>query len=70
MRFNPKASIDRSQIETRSGGGGGGGTRLPIPGGGGGKVGLGTHVLDASVLGEVREHETDEVAVSAPEAVR
>jgi predicted metalloprotease len=43
MRFNPKARIDQSQIETRSGGGGGGGgMRMPIPGGGGGKVGLGT----------------------------
>ena len=48
MRFNPKASIDRSQIETRSGGGGGGGMRLPIPGGGGGgggKIGIGTIVI-------------------------
>ena len=48
MRFNPKASIDRSQIETRSGGGGGGGMRLPIPGGGGGgggKIGLGTILI-------------------------
>src|SRR3954453_23176348 len=43
MRFNPKARIDQSQIETRSGGGlGGGGMRLPMPGGGGGKIGLGT----------------------------
>ena len=47
MRFNPKARIDQSQIETRSGGrgGGGGGIRLPVPGGGGGKIGLGTLVL-------------------------
>ena len=55
MRFNPKAGIDRSQIETRSGGGGrggragGGGMRLPIPTGGGGRrggtIGLGTVVL-------------------------
>jgi len=47
MRFNPKARIDQSQIETRSGGGGrgGGGMRMPIPGGGGGKVGLGTIVV-------------------------
>jgi predicted metalloprotease len=47
MRFNPKARIDQSQIETRSGGGGGGGMRLPIPlgGGGGGKIGVGTIVI-------------------------
>jgi predicted metalloprotease len=46
MRFNPKARIDQSQIETRSGGGlGGGGMRMPIPGGGGGKIGLGTVVV-------------------------
>ena len=46
MRFNPKASIDQSQIETRSGGGGGGGgSMIPIPGGGGGRIGLGTVVL-------------------------
>src|SRR3954454_22870502 len=46
MRFNPKARIDQSQIETRSGGGlGGGGMRLPMPGGGGGKIGLGTIVV-------------------------
>ena len=48
MRFNPKARIDQSQIETRSGGGGGGGgMRLPIPGGGGGggKIGIGTVVI-------------------------
>jgi predicted metalloprotease len=46
MRFNPRAQIDQSQIESRSGGGGGGGgMRLPIPGGGGGKIGLGTIVV-------------------------
>jgi uncharacterized protein len=46
MRFNPKARIDQSQIETRSGGGlGGGGMRLPMPGGGGGRIGLGTIVI-------------------------
>jgi predicted metalloprotease len=46
MRFNPKARIDQSQIETRSGGGlGGGGMRMPIPSGGGGKIGLGTIVI-------------------------
>ncbi|MEO5651630.1 MAG: neutral zinc metallopeptidase [Marmoricola sp.] len=43
MRFNPKARIDQSQIQTRGGGsrGRGGATRLPIPSGGGGKLGLG-----------------------------
>jgi uncharacterized protein len=45
MRFNPKARIDQSQIQTRTGGGGGG-MRLPIPGGGGGgrggQMGIGT----------------------------
>ena len=46
MRFNPKARIDQSQIETRSGGGaGGGGMRLPIPSGGGGKIGVGTIIV-------------------------
>jgi len=45
VRFNPRASIDQSQIETRSGGGGGGFSRLPIPTGGGGRIGLGTIVL-------------------------
>ena len=44
MRFNPRAQIDQSQIESRSGGGGAG-MRLPIPGGGGGKIGLGTIVV-------------------------
>jgi predicted metalloprotease len=44
VRFNPRAQIDQSQIETRSGGGGG--TRFPIPlGGGGGKIGVGTIVI-------------------------
>ena len=48
MRFNPKARIDQSQIQSRRGGGGGlggGGMRLPMPGGGGGRggqMGLGT----------------------------
>jgi predicted metalloprotease len=46
MRFNPKARIDQSQIETRTGGGrGGGGMQRPIPGGGGGRggqMGIGT----------------------------
>ena len=46
MRFNPRAKIDQSQIETRSGGGRGGGlSGLPIPSGGGGRVGLGTIVV-------------------------
>ena len=47
MRFNPRARIDQSQIQTRRGGAGGGGMRLPIPGGGGtgGKMGLGTVVV-------------------------
>lgn len=52
MRFNPKARIDQSQVQSRRGGGlGGGGMRLPMPGGGGrgggrgGQVGLGTIVL-------------------------
>ena len=45
MRFNPKARIDQSQIETRGRGGGGGGMRLPIPGGGGGRIGMGTVVI-------------------------
>jgi predicted metalloprotease len=44
VRFNPRAQIDQSQIETRSGGGGG--TRFPIPlGGGGGRIGVGTIVI-------------------------
>ena len=51
MRFNPKARIDQSQVQTRRGGGGGlggGGMRLPIPGGGGGRggqMGLGTVII-------------------------
>jgi predicted metalloprotease len=47
VRFNPKARIDQSQIEVRSGGrSGGSGMRLPIPtGGGGGRIGLGTIVI-------------------------
>ncbi|MFL6025092.1 MAG: neutral zinc metallopeptidase [Marmoricola sp.] len=49
MRFNPRARIDTSQVESRGsssgglgGGLGGGGMRLPIPSGGGGRIGLGT----------------------------
>ncbi len=48
MRFNPKARIDQSQVQARSGGSRGGGMRLPIPGGGGGgggKIGIGTIVV-------------------------
>jgi len=45
MRFNPKARIDQSQIQTRSGGSRGGGMRMPVPGGGGQKIGLGTIVV-------------------------
>ena len=47
MRFNPKASIDQSQFESRGGGGGGGGggMNFPLPTGGGGKIGLGTIVV-------------------------
>ncbi len=52
MRFNPKARIDRSQVQVRRGGGGGlggGGMRFPMPGGGGGgrggRMGLGTVVV-------------------------
>ena len=43
MRFNPKARIDQSQIQTRSGGSRGrsGGAGFPIPSGGGGKLGIG-----------------------------
>ncbi len=41
MRFNPKARIDQSQVQTRRGGGGrGGAARLPMPRGGGGKLSL------------------------------
>ncbi|MGN6251780.1 MAG: KPN_02809 family neutral zinc metallopeptidase [Marmoricola sp.] len=50
MRFNPKARIDRSQVENRAPGGtgggyGGSGFRLPVPSGGGGRVGAGTVVI-------------------------
>jgi predicted metalloprotease len=51
MRFNPKARIDESQVDTRGSGGGlggalgGGGMKLPIPSGGGGKLGLGTVIV-------------------------
>lgn len=53
MRFNPRARIDTSQVEDRSGrsgggfggGFGGGGMRLPIPSGGGGQLGLGGLVV-------------------------
>jgi uncharacterized protein len=42
MRYNPKARLDRSQVEVRRGGGGGGGLGFPVGGGGGGmKVGGG-----------------------------
>ena len=43
MRFNPKARLDRSQVQVRRGGGGrgGGGMGLPIPMGAGGRVGGG-----------------------------
>ena len=40
MRFNPRARLDRSQVQVRRGGGGGGGG-LPIPAGMGGRVGGG-----------------------------
>jgi uncharacterized protein len=53
MRFNPKARIDQSQIQTRSGGGGGGGMRMPIPGGGGGRggqMGIGTILVIVLVV--------------------
>jgi predicted metalloprotease len=54
MRFNPKARIDQSQIETRTGGGrSGGGMRLPIPGGGGGRggqMGIGTILVIVLVV--------------------
>jgi uncharacterized protein len=36
MRYNPKARLDRSQVEVRRGGGGGGGFGFPVGGGGGG----------------------------------
>ena len=43
MRFNPKARLDRSQVQVRRGGGraGGGGFPLPIPASTGGRVGGG-----------------------------
>lgn len=42
MRFNPRARLDRSQVQVRRGGGGGrGGLPLPIPSSAGGKVGGG-----------------------------
>jgi predicted metalloprotease len=42
MRFNPKARLDTSQVQTRRGGGGGGGFGFPVGGGGGGlKIGGG-----------------------------
>ena len=54
MRFNPKARIDQSQIQTRrGGGGGGGGMRLPMPGGGGGRggqMGIGTILVIVLVV--------------------
>jgi predicted metalloprotease len=40
MRYNPKARLDRSQMEVRSGGGGGG-MRFPGAGGGGGGMKVG-----------------------------
>ncbi len=36
MRYNPRARLDRSQVENRRGGGGGGGFGFPVGGGGGG----------------------------------
>lgn len=52
MRYNPKARLDTSQVQVRSGGGGGGGFRLPSGGGGGGgmKVGGGIGGLIVLVL--------------------
>ena len=47
MRFNPKARLDRSQVQVRRGGGGrGGGMPLPIPSSTGGRVGGGIGGLD------------------------
>ncbi|MGN6781366.1 MAG: KPN_02809 family neutral zinc metallopeptidase [Marmoricola sp.] len=52
MRFNPKARIDESQVENRSGRGGGlggglggSGFQIPLPSGGGGRIGLGTVII-------------------------
>lgn len=51
MRFNPKARVDQSQFDDRSGqggggfGGGGSGMRLPIPSGNGGRLTLGSIVV-------------------------
>ncbi len=51
MRFNPKARIDRGQIQSRGRGGTpGGGMRLPVPSGGGGRIGLGTFVVIVLVV--------------------
>ena len=51
MRYNPKARLDRSQVENRRGGGGGGGGGFPVGGGGGGlKVGGGIGGLVVVVL--------------------
>src|SRR4051794_35402442 len=41
MRYNPKARLDRSQVENRRGSGGGGGGGFPIGGGGGGGLKVG-----------------------------
>lgn len=50
MRYNPKARLDTSQVQVRSGGGGGG-FRMPMGGGGGGmKVGGGIGGLIILVL--------------------
>lgn len=52
MRYNPKARLDTSQVQVRTGGGGGGGFRLPSGGGGSGgmKVGGGIGGLIILVL--------------------
>jgi len=53
MRYNPRARLDTSQVQVRSGGGGGGGFRMPPGGGGGGggmKVGGGIGGLIILVL--------------------
>jgi len=41
MRYNPKARLDRSQVENRRGSGGGGGGGFPVGGGGGGGLKVG-----------------------------